>query len=86
VKTAIGTLINTGTVVGAGSSLFGGSLPPTWVPPFSWGSDPGGPTYDRDRFLALAQRVLERRDVEFTENTNQWLASCWDAARRGYTV
>ena len=80
VKTAIGTLINTGTVVGAGSNLFGGSLPPTWVPPFSWGSQPGGPVYDRDRFLALAQRVLERRDVEFDESTSEWLASCWDAA------
>jgi UDP-N-acetylglucosamine diphosphorylase/glucosamine-1-phosphate N-acetyltransferase len=86
VKTAIGTLVNTGTVVGAGSNLFGGPLPPTWVPPFSWGSEPGGPVYDRDRFLALAQRVLERRDVEFNEGTSEWLASCWDAADRGDAV
>jgi len=86
VKTAIGTLINTGTVVGAGSNLFGSSLPPNWVPPFSWGSEPGGPGYDRERFLALAQRVLERRAVEFDESTSEWLASCWEAADRGDAV
>ena len=86
VKTAIGTLINTGTVVGAGSNLFGSSLPPNWVPPFSWGSEPGGPAYDRERFLALAQRVLERRAVEFDESTSEWLSSCWEAADRGDAV
>jgi UDP-N-acetylglucosamine diphosphorylase/glucosamine-1-phosphate N-acetyltransferase len=86
VKTAIGTLINTGTVVGAGSNLFGSTLPPIWVPPFSWGFEQGGPVYDRDRFLALAQRVLERRDVEFNDGTSEWLASCWDVADRGDAV
>lgn len=86
VKTAIGTLINTGTVVGAGSNLFGSSQPPNWVPPFSWGSEPGGPAYDRERFLALAQRVLERRSVEFNESTSEWLASCWEAADRGDAI
>lgn len=86
VKTAIGTRINTGTVVGAGSNLFGDSLPPAWVPPFSWGSEPGGPSYDRDRFLALARRVLGRRNVEFNESTSAWLASCWEAANGGGAV
>ncbi len=86
VKTAIGTRVNTGTIVGAGSNLFGDSLPPSWVPPFSWGSEPGGPSYDRDRFLALARRVLERRDVVFNENTAEWLSSCWEAADRGDAV
>ncbi len=38
VKTGIGTFLNTGTVVGAGSNLFGGRMPPTYVPPFSWGT------------------------------------------------
>jgi UDP-N-acetylglucosamine diphosphorylase / glucose-1-phosphate thymidylyltransferase / UDP-N-acetylgalactosamine diphosphorylase / glucosamine-1-phosphate N-acetyltransferase / galactosamine-1-phosphate N-acetyltransferase len=38
VKTGIGTLLSTGTVVGAGSNVFGGSgFPPRWIPPFSWG-------------------------------------------------
>lgn len=82
VKTAIGTRINTGTVVGAGSNLFGDSLPPTWVPPFSWGSGPGAPVYERDRFLDVAGRVLPRRGIDFDERTSTWLAACWEAAGR----
>jgi UDP-N-acetylglucosamine diphosphorylase/glucosamine-1-phosphate N-acetyltransferase len=82
VKTAIGTRINTGTVVGAGSNLFGDSVPPTWVHPFSWGGGPDSPSYDRDRFLALAGRVFERRNVEFSDRTAAWLAACWNAADR----
>jgi UDP-N-acetylglucosamine diphosphorylase/glucosamine-1-phosphate N-acetyltransferase len=82
VKTSIGTRLNTGTVVGAGSNLFGDSLPPSWVPPFSWGSGPGSATYDRDRFVALARRVHERRNVDFSDRTATWLASCWEAADR----
>jgi UDP-N-acetylglucosamine diphosphorylase/glucosamine-1-phosphate N-acetyltransferase len=38
VKTGIGLLLNTGTVVGAGSNLFGAAMPPKYVPPFSWGT------------------------------------------------
>ena len=86
VKTAIGTRINTGTVVGAGSNLFGDSLPPSWVGPFSWGSGAATASYDRDRFLAVARRALERRDVEFDDQTAVWLAACWDAAGRGAGV
>ncbi len=44
VKTGIGTLLNTGAVVGAGSNVFGGLMPPTVVPPFSWGA--GGDLVD----------------------------------------
>jgi len=82
VKTAIGTRINTGTVVGAGSNLFGDSAPPTWVPPFSWGGGTDSPPYERDRFVALAERVLSRRKVRFGDQTAAWLAACWDAADR----
>lgn len=86
VKTAIGTRINTGTVVGAGSTLLADSLPPGWVPPFTWGAGPGSTTYDRDRFLAVARKVLERRSVDFDDRTSGWLGACWDAAVRDGVV
>jgi hypothetical protein len=66
VKTGIGTLINTGTVVGAGSNLFGAALPPKYVPPFSWGSGAELSPYDLDRFLETAATVMARRDVELS--------------------
>lgn len=80
VKTAIGTRINTGTVIGAGANVFGDSVPPNWVPPYSWGGAADSPTFERDRFLSVAQHVLERRDVTFDERTAAWMAACWDAA------
>lgn len=82
VKSAIGTMINTGTVVGAGANLFGDERPPKWVPPFAWGHAAGSPSYDRDRFLATAATVLGRRGVDADQDTLAWLGACWDEARR----
>ncbi|NNK47373.1 MAG: hypothetical protein HKP01_00715 [Gemmatimonadetes bacterium] len=86
VKTAIGTRLNAGTIVGAGTNLFGDSLPPSWVSPFSWGSEPAGRSHERGRFLETARRVMERREVAFDETTSDWLGACWDTAERGDTV
>jgi len=86
VKTAIGTRINTGTVVGAGSTLLGDSLPPKWVPPFTWGSGSGTAPYERERFIGVARTVLARRDIDFTDRTADWLTSCWSAAVRDGAV
>jgi UDP-N-acetylglucosamine diphosphorylase/glucosamine-1-phosphate N-acetyltransferase len=78
-RTAIGTLLNTGTVVGAGTNLFGDGLPPKWVAPFSWGFGDSAGVYDRERFLAVAERVMARRDVSCEGKARAWLASCWEA-------
>lgn len=63
VRTGIATKLNTGTVVGAGSNLFGGGMPPRDVPPFSWCSGGDLAEYDLDRFLATAEVVMARRGV-----------------------
>lgn len=74
VKTAIGTLLNTGTVVEAGSNIFGG-MPPKYVPPFSWG-DPDA-LYDVDRFLETAAIVMGRRDVALSDDQRELLRSAF---------
>ena len=63
VRTGIGTELNTGTMVGTGSNLFGGGMPPRDVPPFSWCSGGELAEYDLDRFLATAEVVMARRGV-----------------------
>ena len=78
VKTAIGTMINTGTVVEAGSNIFGG-MPPKYVPPFSWG-DPDT-AYGVDRFLETAETVMGRRDVALTDGQRSLLRNAWQATR-----
>lgn len=80
-KTGIGVLLNTGTVVGAGSNLFGAELPPKWVEPFSWGRGEELELYRRDAFLATATAVMGRRGVATDADVTRWLGDVWDAAR-----
>lgn len=82
VKTGVGTRLETGTVVGAGSSLSGAEPPPRWVRPFSWGGGPSLELHRRGDFLSTAARVVERRGLEATPALRNWLGDVWDEARR----
>jgi UDP-N-acetylglucosamine diphosphorylase/glucosamine-1-phosphate N-acetyltransferase len=64
-KTAIGTMLATGTVVSAGANLFGAATPPKYVPPFAWGGD-GEERLTSEGFLRVAERVMTRRNVSLT--------------------
>jgi UDP-N-acetylglucosamine diphosphorylase/glucosamine-1-phosphate N-acetyltransferase len=63
-KTAIGTLLASGTVIGAGANVFGAPPVPRHVPPFAWGV--GGERLDEAGFLRTAERVMPRRGIEVT--------------------
>jgi len=73
-KTGIGTMLSTGTVIGAGASVFGANMPPKAVPPFAWGDGEPYDTYDVTRFLAVAERVMSRRQVELGAKARKQLA------------
>ena len=79
VKTGIGTLLNTGTVVGAGSNVFGGTMPPVAVPPSSWGSGSELTEHRLDKFLETAERVMARRDVALSPGVRGVLETAWAA-------
>jgi UDP-N-acetylglucosamine diphosphorylase / glucose-1-phosphate thymidylyltransferase / UDP-N-acetylgalactosamine diphosphorylase / glucosamine-1-phosphate N-acetyltransferase / galactosamine-1-phosphate N-acetyltransferase len=78
-KTAIGTLLATGTVIGAGANVFDAVRPPKYVPPFAWGAA-GAARVSRAGFLAVAERVLPRRDVVVDAATRDALARVYDWA------
>ncbi len=65
-KTAIGTLFNTGTVVGFASNVFAAAFPPKFLPNLSWG-DGAGASYDALRAADTARQVMARRGCLFTE-------------------
>jgi UDP-N-acetylglucosamine diphosphorylase/glucosamine-1-phosphate N-acetyltransferase len=69
-KTAIGTLLGAGTVVGAGASVVGAPVG-RWVRPFLWGSGEGLLTVDG--FVNIAKRVMPRRKVEVSAGIETWL-------------
>lgn len=82
VKTGIGTLLNTGTVIGAGSNVFGGVMPPKAVPPFSWGAGEALGTHRIEDFLDTAVRVMARRQQTLTPGVERILREAWDATER----
>jgi UDP-N-acetylglucosamine diphosphorylase/glucosamine-1-phosphate N-acetyltransferase len=82
VKTAIGTMLPTGCVIGVGANLFGSRRPPSQVPPFAWGLDEAGGVLECGRFVEIAERVLPRRDVVVDDKTRRYLAAVWGAATR----
>jgi UDP-N-acetylglucosamine diphosphorylase / glucose-1-phosphate thymidylyltransferase / UDP-N-acetylgalactosamine diphosphorylase / glucosamine-1-phosphate N-acetyltransferase / galactosamine-1-phosphate N-acetyltransferase len=82
VKTGIGLLLNTGTVIGAGSNLYGATLPPKFVPPFSWGSGEELVEFRLDKFLEVAERAMARRKVELTPAHREQLGIAWEKGRR----
>jgi hypothetical protein len=67
-RTAINTSVNTGTVIGVCSNVFGNELTPKYIPHFSWGSD----GIERYRLEEAMQHIsnwkkLKGQDVTETE-------------------
>jgi len=74
-KTGIGTRLSTGSVLGAGSNVFGTRMPPKVVLPFAWGDGEPWETFDLPRFLTVAARVMARRGVvPGAETAAHWAA------------
>ncbi|MGH7475871.1 MAG: putative sugar nucleotidyl transferase [Longimicrobiales bacterium] len=80
VKTGIGLMLNTGTVVGAGANLFGAIMPPKYVPPFRWGSGEDLVEYDIDRLVGVARTVMGRRGIELSGSQESLLRQAAEIA------
>jgi UDP-N-acetylglucosamine diphosphorylase/glucosamine-1-phosphate N-acetyltransferase len=78
-KTAVGTLLTTGTVLGTGANVFETVRSPKYVEPFAWGGA-GATRMTKDGFLTVAARVLPRRDVPLDPQTRAALGRIYDWA------
>ncbi|MFI5228728.1 MAG: putative sugar nucleotidyl transferase [Gemmatimonadales bacterium] len=78
VKTGIGLRLTTGTVLGAGANVYG-SMPPKVVPPFAWGDAPPYATYQADKFVETASRMMARRHVELSTRARRHLSRAHEA-------
>lgn len=61
-KCGINTMFNTGTVVGVSCNLFGGGFPDKFIPSFSWGGAEKLVTYQFDKAIQTAERMMARRN------------------------
>jgi UDP-N-acetylglucosamine diphosphorylase/glucosamine-1-phosphate N-acetyltransferase len=81
-KTRIGTLLNSGTVVGLSANLFGETAVfPKWVPDFLWGVGPEAAEYALDRCMATVRTVLERRGHVCSAELTAAMAQAFESSR-----
>ena len=81
-KTAIGTRLTTGCIVGTGANVYGKGIAPRYVPPFVWGLDETD-IWELESFLDTAERAMKRRDVPLTEKGRRQLTAAWERASEG---
>ena len=81
VKTGIGTMLTTGTVLGAGANIYGGRVRSKYVPPFAWGDGEPYDTYEIDKFVEVARRMMARRHVELSDETAKQLTAAYAVSR-----
>lgn len=77
-KCSINTMFNTGTVVGVSANIFGNGFPPKFVPSFAWGGSEGFKTYRIEEAVEVAQRVFERRHLEFNKTEQKILSHLFE--------
>ncbi|HXC26190.1 MAG TPA: putative sugar nucleotidyl transferase [Gemmatimonadaceae bacterium] len=82
VKTGIGTMLTTGTVLGCGANVYGAAGPPKYVAPFAWGDGEPYQTFAADKFVRVAGRVMQRRHVTLGERQQRHLGRVHALSRR----
>lgn len=66
-KTGINVSLSTGAMMGFSSNVFVSSTPPKFIPSFAWLTDQDTATYDAEKGLAVAQRMMQRRKMEMSD-------------------
>jgi UDP-N-acetylglucosamine diphosphorylase/glucosamine-1-phosphate N-acetyltransferase len=66
-RCGIGSMLNTGTVIGVSCNIFGGSLPPKFIPSFSWGGAAGLETYRLEQALRDAGMWMQFKGQQMEE-------------------
>ena len=77
-KCGINTMFNTGTVIGVSANVFGAGFPRNYIPSFSWGGASGYSTYRLDKVNDVAEKVMARRKIDYTEVDKKILASVFE--------
>ncbi len=81
-KCGINTMFNTGTVVGVSANIFGAGFPRNFIPSFSWGGSGGTTTYKTIKAFEVAEKVMARRDIEFSEEDKAILEEVFEQTQK----
>ena len=81
-KTGIGLRLTTGCVVGAGANVYGTTMPPKAIEPFSWGEASAFTPYRIEKFFEVAERMMARRHVVLDDGARRQLRAAFDGRWR----
>lgn len=77
-KCGINTMLNTGTVIGVSSNIFGAGFPRNFIPSYSWGGASGITTYKLEKAFETAEKVMARRKKELDKTERDILTHIFD--------
>ena len=75
-------MFNTGTTVGFSCNIFGAGFPDKYIPSFSWGGSDAVTTYDIERSIETAKRVMQRRNIEMHESEEKLFRKIFDLTKK----
>ncbi len=83
-KTGINTMLNTGSIIGISSNLFGGGFLPKNIESFSWADADTGKTapYEVEKAIATAKISMKRRNVQMSRPYENLLRHCFKKLKR----
>ncbi len=77
-KCGINTMFNTGTVVGVSANIYGAGFPSKFIPSFCWGGVEKNYTYQFNKAMDTAERVMARRKKEMGPEERAMLQSVFE--------
>jgi UDP-N-acetylglucosamine diphosphorylase/glucosamine-1-phosphate N-acetyltransferase len=81
-KCGLNTMFNTGTVIGVSANIFGSGFPRNFVPSFSWGGNAGFTTYLTKKAFEVAEVVMSRRNMTFSEQDKAILEHVFEETKK----
>ncbi len=85
-KIGINCSINTGTMIGYGTNLYGKDLITDFIPEFSWGQTKILTKYRLDEFIDTLRIVKERRNKQLSDIEIKLIEDLYNNRLRGYDV
>lgn len=85
-KTGIGTLLDTGSVVGCFVNIYGGGVTPKYISPFSWETQNEFMEYKLDKAIDVAKIVMLRRKKELTREYEQRIREAFELTKKERTT
>jgi UDP-N-acetylglucosamine diphosphorylase/glucosamine-1-phosphate N-acetyltransferase len=81
-KCGINTMLNTGTVVGISSNIYGAGFPGNFIPSFSWGGAAGFETYRVEKSIETIEKAMMSRQIQLSETDRNIIGSIFKVTDR----